>query len=106
MGTLRYLAERLIGRAEADGKLTGLEGEGAPLPPQEGGAFVDPVEATGFRIMAREGALPPEVVLKKQAIALRQRLATETAPEARKRVMAELADIEMRLAMRMEARRR
>ncbi|KIT16661.1 DUF1992 domain-containing protein [Jannaschia aquimarina] len=106
MGTLRYLAERLIGRAEAEGDLRGLKGEGQPLPQPEGGAFVDPVEAAGFRIMAREGALPPEVILAQQANALRAELKDESDPEARKALMRRLADIEMRRAMRMEGRRR
>ena len=105
MSTLRYLAERLIGRAEAAGDLRGLAGEGRPLPEAEGGAHVDPVEAAGFRIMAREGALPPEVVLAKQAQALRAELAAAEGEAARKAVMARLADVEMRRAMRMEARR-
>ena len=106
MSTLRYLAERLIGRAAAEGALTGLEGEGKPLPETEGGAHVDPVEAAGFRIMAKEGALPPEVVLAQQAQALRRELATAEDAATRKALMARLADIEMRRAMRMEARRR
>ena len=106
MGTLRYLAERLIGRAEAEGGLRGLRGEGRPLPRPEGGAHVDPVEAAGFRIMAKEGALPPEVVLAQQAQALRAELAATADEGDRKAVMARLADVEMRRAMRMEARRR
>ena len=106
MNALRYLTERLIGRAVEDGSLSGLAGEGKPLPEPEGGAFVDAAEATGFRIMAREGALPPEVVLSKQATALRRDLAATDDPDARKRLMGRLADIEMRRAMRMEARRR
>ena len=105
-GALRYLTERLIGRAAEDGSLQGLEGEGKPLPQAEGGAFVDATEAAGFRIMAREGALPPEVVLAKQAQALRRQLAGEADEAARKRIMARLSDVEMRRAMRMEARRR
>ena len=106
MGPLRHLTERLIGKAVEDGSLQGLAGEGKPLPQAEGGAFVDATEAAGFRIMAREGALPPEVALMKDAQALRRALAAEDDPDARKRLMARLADIEMRRAMRMEARRR
>ena len=106
MGALRYLAERLIGRAEAEGALTGLAGEGRPLAAPEGGAHVDAIEAAGFRIMAREGALPPEVILARQAQALRAELAATEGEDARKALMGRLADVEMRRAMRMEARRR
>ncbi|UWQ22672.1 DUF1992 domain-containing protein [Jannaschia sp. W003] len=106
MKALAFLTERLIARAEAQGDLRGLEGEGKPLPPAEGGAYVDPIESAGFRMMAREGALPPEVVLAKQAAALREELKATEGEAERRALMTRLADIEMRRAMRMEARRR
>ena len=62
-------------KAEAEGKLSGLAGEGAPLPERPGDAFVDPGDAIGFRIMAEAGVLPEEIELKKQAMAQRERLA-------------------------------
>jgi hypothetical protein len=103
---LDRIAERRMLKARAEGKLSGLEGEGRPLPDRTADAFVDPGEAVGFRIMAEAGALPGEIALKKQAAAQRARLAALTDPQNRKVAMAELARIEMRQAMAEEARRR
>ena len=104
MRALLFLTERLISKAEAAGELRGLAGEGRPLPALDGHA--DAAEQAGFRMMAREGALPPEVVLGREAHALRQELARTEGEAPRRRVMARLADVEMRRAMRLEARRR
>ncbi|RME13997.1 MAG: DUF1992 domain-containing protein, partial [Alphaproteobacteria bacterium] len=46
------LTEQQIRRAEAEGKLSGLAGEGKPLPERPGDAFIDPGDAIGHRIMA------------------------------------------------------
>jgi hypothetical protein len=55
--------------------------------------------------MAEAGVLPKEIILKKQAQALREKLAGLTDEGARKDAMAELARLEMRQAMAEEARR-
>jgi hypothetical protein len=62
---LDRIAERWMRKAEAEGKLSDLAGEGAPLPDLPGDAFVDPGDAIGFRIMAEAGVLPEEIVLTK-----------------------------------------
>ncbi|QXT40668.1 DUF1992 domain-containing protein [Gymnodinialimonas ceratoperidinii] len=99
------LAERHIRKAEAEGKLRGLAGEGKPLPRPEEAAFVDASEAAGFRLMAEHGALPEELVLRRQRDAARD--ACAHASEAEKTpAMARLAEAEMKLAMAMENRRR
>ncbi|MDP1667926.1 DUF1992 domain-containing protein [Phaeovulum sp.] len=105
MGSDR-MAERRMLKALAEGKLTGLAGEGKPLPDHPGDAFISAGDAVGFRIMAEAGVLPEEILLKKQAEVQRARLATLTDPEARKAAMAELANIEMRRAIAEEARRK
>lgn len=105
MSWLDRIAERRMRLAEAQGKLRGLDGEGQPLPERPGDALIDAGDAVGFRVMAEAGALPEEIVLKKQAAAQREVLAGLTDPEARKAAMAELARIEMRQAMAEEARR-
>jgi len=92
-------------KALAEGKLSGLEGEGKPLPDHPGDAYVSAGDAVGFRIMAEAGVLPEEIVLKKQAAAQRALLATLTDPARRKEAMAELARLEMRRAIAEEARR-
>ncbi|MBW6506035.1 MAG: DUF1992 domain-containing protein [Rhodobacteraceae bacterium] len=99
------IAERRMLKALAEGKLSGLQGEGKPLPDHPGDAFISPGDAVGFRIMAEAGVLPEEIVLKKQAAAQRAHLATLTDPAARKTAMAELARLEMRRAIAEEARR-
>lgn len=106
MSWLEKMAERRMLRARAEGKLSGLEGEGKPLPDRTGDAFIAPGDAVGFRIMAEAGVLPEEILLKKQAAAQRAYLATLADPVARKVAMAELARLEMRQAIAEEARRR
>jgi hypothetical protein len=100
------LAERRMLKARAEGKLSGLEGEGAPLPDRPEAAFVDPGEAVGYRIMAEHGALPEEITLKKQVAEAKTRHAAATTDDDRRRAMAELAEAEMKLAIAVEARRR
>lgn len=105
MSWLSRLAERQIQKARLKGELQGLSGEGKPLPDRTGDAFVSPGDAVGFRIMAEAGVLPEEIVLKKEAARLREVLAGLLDEAARKAVMAELAQVEMRQAMAEEARR-
>lgn len=106
MSWLSRLAERRMLLARAQGKLSRLEGEGKPLPDRTADAFVDPGEAVGFRIMAEAGALPEEIVLKKRLAEARARLAATEGAEARRAAEREVAELEMRLAMAEEARRR
>ena len=97
------LAERQILKARASGALDNLKGAGEPLPPDTG---ADAATAAGFRMMAEAGALPGEIGLRKQIEARRRDLAAVTDAEARKTLLAELADLEMRLAIEEEIRRR
>jgi hypothetical protein len=105
MSWLSRLAERQMQKARLAGQMQGLEGEGKPLPDRPGDAFVSPGDAVGFRIMAEAGVLPQEIVLKKEAARLRAVLAATQDPDARRRVMAELAQVELRQALAEEARR-
>ncbi len=106
MSWLTRLVERQIEKAKARGALSGLAGEGRPLPDRPGDAFVSAGDAAGFRIMAEAGVLPEEIVLRKEIEAAKSRLAGLTEPAARKAAMAELAELEMRHAIAAEARRR
>lgn len=105
MSWFNKLTERQIAKARATGALSGLQGEGKPLPDRQGDAFLSPGDAMGFRIMAEAGVLPREIVLKKQADAQRAHLATLTDETERRAAMAELARIEMLQAIAAEARR-
>ena len=106
MSWIERLAERRMLAALAKGELSNLEGEGKPLPDRTGDAFVSAGEAVAFRIMAEAGALPPEITLKKAADAQRAVLATLTDPDARKAAIKELAMIELRRELAIEARRK
>lgn len=103
--SLQQMTEQRIAAAAARGELTGLVGEGAPLPERPGDALVDAGEAVAYRMMAEAGALPEEFRLKAQADAARQ--AVQDAPAAERRAaMAKLAELEMRHAIAREARQK
>lgn len=106
MSWLSRLAERQIQKARLKGDLQGLEGEGKPLPDRPGDAFVSAGDAVGFRIMAEAGVLPEEITLKKQVAAKMEELAALTDDAARRKAMAELAELQMKQAMAEEARRK
>lgn len=97
------LAERRIRKAEAEGQLSDLRGQGKPLKPAGHGDFA--AEA-GFRIMAEAGALPREIELKKALKSAAGRLQNRTDPDARREAMAEFARIERELSIQIEARRK
>lgn len=103
MGWLEQIAERMMLKARAEGRLQGLAGEGHPLPPR---AAETDATAAGFRIMAQAGVLPEEVVLKKQVIAAQARLAGMPEGPGRAALLAEIARLQMRQAIAEEARRR
>ncbi len=97
------LAERQILKAQAEGQLSNLKGAGKPLPPAGDG---DAAEAAGFRTMAEAGALPLEIELRKAVEAQRARLREATDRYERKRLMADLAALQLKLAIQEEARRK
>ncbi|MDD9921153.1 MAG: DUF1992 domain-containing protein [Boseongicola sp.] len=100
------LIERRILKARAEGQLEKLKGEGEPLPDRPGDAFVDPGLAAGYRAMAEAGVVPEEFRIKEQVKAAKAELSQLTDKEARKQAMAKLADLELRLAIAQEARRK
>lgn len=100
------LIERRILKARAEGQLQNLPGEGQPLPDRPGDALVDPGLAAGYRIMAENGVLPEELQLQKRLAAAKSELRDVTDPAKRKVVMGRVADLEMRLNIAQEARRR
>ncbi|MCV3272562.1 DnaJ family domain-containing protein [Roseobacter sinensis] len=106
MGSFRSLVERQIAKARAAGGLSGLKGEGQPLPDRP----VEPSEqvatSAAMRIMAEAGALPEEFALKKQLDAARRAYAQAPDHRARQAAMAALADLELRYEIAREARRK
>ncbi|WP_027259625.1 DUF1992 domain-containing protein [Leisingera aquimarina] len=101
----RNLIERQLAKAQAEGQLQGLEGEGKPLPDRSSEAHVDAGLAAGMRIMAQAGVVPEEFTLKDQLAAARREYAGLADPEARKAAMARISDLEMRYNMARDARK-
>ena len=102
--SLRTLIERQMARAERAGKLSGLRGEGKPLPPRA--AETDAGLAAGMRIMAEAGVVPEEFTLQKQLDAARAAYASLRDPDERKAALRAISDLEMRTNMAREARRK
>ncbi|MCO5133054.1 MAG: DUF1992 domain-containing protein [Phyllobacteriaceae bacterium] len=96
------IADQLIENAMEQGAFDNLPGEGKPLPPPPPG---DPIEAFGFQLMARAGAVPAEVQLKKEILRHTERLRTLAQGPDKLEAMQTLANLHMRLAMMLEGRR-
>ncbi len=100
------LVERQIQKALAEGKLSGLKGEGKPLPDRSGEAFTDMASAVAVRIMAEAGALPEEFKIKKLLEAAKQSYREAEGNDAKHIAMALIADLQQRYNIAVEARRR
>ncbi|WP_237151572.1 DnaJ family domain-containing protein [Oryzibacter oryziterrae] len=97
------LAERQILKAQMEGQFDNLKGAGKPLDLDESAGSAD---AVGFRIMAEAGVVPREVALLK---AVEQQTAVwrdAVGEDERKREARKLAELQLRLDIEQEARRR
>jgi len=101
---LERLIERHILKARAQGQLTGLAGEGKPLPEHPEAAVIDAGEAVAYRMMAEAGALPREIELGREITKVREDLALASSDDERKRLMVRLSDLSLRQAIEKEAR--
>lgn len=106
MRAFRELIERQFARARARGLLTGLMGEGKPLPDRRPETAQEAATSAGFRMMAEAGVLPEEFDLKKQLDAARAALLACHEEASRKAAMARVAELEMRVNIAVEARRK
>lgn len=106
MSWIDKLAERRMLAALAKGELSGLEGEGKPLPDRTGDAFVSAGEAVAFRIMAEAGVIPEEIRLKKECDAQRLAMVGMSDTGALQASQKKLAELEMLRGMAIEARRK
>lgn len=104
--SLTKLVERQIQKALAEGKLSGLSGEGKPLPDRSGEAYLDMATAVAARIMAEAGALPEEFRLKKLLDAARETYRAAKSPDERQVAMGVVAKLEQDYNIAVEARRR
>lgn len=100
------LAERQILKAQAEGQLDGLEGSGKPLPHRPGEALIDAADAVGHRIMAEAGAVPQEITLRKALAEARAAWQAAGTPDDKAACMREIADLELRYSIAVEARRK
>ncbi|MDR5654549.1 DUF1992 domain-containing protein [Ruixingdingia sedimenti] len=96
------MAERQIRKAQAEGQFDNLKGAGKPLDMSGDGS----ADAVGFRIMAEAGALPREIELRKAVEEQTRILHAAPDEETRRREMKKLADLQLRLDIEQEARRR
>ncbi|ETD89900.1 DUF1992 domain-containing protein [Rhodobacter capsulatus] len=97
------MAERQILKAQAEGQFENLRGAGKPLNMDDNAGSSD---AIGFRIMAEAGALPREIELRKAVEAQTEKLRAAPTEEDRRREARVLADLQLRLDIEAEARRR
>lgn len=102
--SFRSLTEQQIRKALAEGQLSGLSGEGRPLPDRSGVADMATEVAT--RIMAEAGALPEEFKLKKALEAARAAYGSAGTEVERRLTMALISDLELRYNIATEARRK
>ena len=96
------LAELRMRQAAKNGELDGLPGEGKPLHHKSAAT----VEAFGYGSMASSGVLPEEIELKKAIEQQKTVIAGLSEGAARKDAMKKLAELQMRLSMQEEARRK
>lgn len=103
--SLQRLVEQQIAKAMAEGQLTGLDGEGKPLPDRSVEATGDATTAIAMRIMAEAGAVPEEFKWKKALDAARDTYADAVTEAEKRAAMALIAELEMRYHIAVEARR-
>ena len=103
--SLQRLIEEHIAKAIAEGQLTGLDGEGKPLPDRSGEATGDTTTAIAMRIMAEAGAVPEEFKWKKALDAARATFAEASSEEEKRAAMALIAELDLRYNIAVEARR-
>ena len=97
------IAQRAIDKAAAEGKLSGLAGEGRPLDPERLRESADDVL---HRMMADGGFLPPEIQLAKDAAAKRAVLDQIEDEGERTKLRKQIALMELKRAMAAEQRSR
>lgn len=104
MDGLARLAERRMLAAQAEGKLSNLAGEGKRLPDHPEEAYIDPLEAVGFRMMHEAGFVPQELELGRQLAEAKEAYAATYNAEEREALMKRIADLEMRRNVAKETR--
>lgn len=97
------IAQRAVDKAAAEGKLSGLAGEGRPLDPER---LRETAEDVLHRMMADGGFLPQEVTLARDIEAKRGVLAQIEDEAERKALQRQIALMEMKRNIAIDARRK
>ncbi|MGZ5181639.1 MAG: DnaJ family domain-containing protein [Ramlibacter sp.] len=106
MPTLDDEIARHLAQAAASGELRAARGYGRPLPQDEGWDATPEALRMPFKILRDAGCVPPEVTLFRERADLRASLEASADPVERQRLQARLAELEQKLALRLEALRR
>lgn len=101
---LDRLSEQQIQSAIRRGEFDKLKGAGKPF--SESQIANASVEGFGYKTMADAGVVPDEIKIKKEIARLMPELTGEADPEKCKTLMAELADLQTRLGILEEARKK
>src|SRR4051794_21088288 len=106
MPTLDDEIARHLAEAAASGELRAARGYGQPLAEVEGWNATPEALRMPFKILRDAGFAPPEVALFHERADLRARLEAATDAVGRQHLQQELAALEQKLALRLEALRR
>lgn len=106
MSKFRNLVEQQIAKTRASGGLSGLEGDGKPLPDRPVETSEQAAVSSGMRIMAEAGVLPEEFAIRRELEAARAVCVEAKTEEEKKAAMAKLAGLELRYNIAREARQK
>ncbi len=98
---LSSLIDQIVQSAERRGDFDDLPGAGKPLPHLD-----NPQNAVLSRMMKEADAKSPVVILRQQILASQARLRALKDADARKDEMHHLSELQMKLAIEMEAFRK
>lgn len=94
---------RKLAQAHASGELKSAKGYGQPLADPEGWSDTPDEFRMGFKILKDAGFYPPEVELMRRRSELRAALAVADESSERTQLAAELASLDQRISVRLEA---
>jgi len=97
---------RHLREAAASGELAGIEGYGKPLPEVPGWDATPDELRMPFRILKNAGHAPPEIELFHQRAELVAALEATSDPAEQHALRGRLAELQQKIAVRLEALRR
>lgn len=106
MATIDEEIARALRESQASGELQSAPSWGKPLAADEGEQATPLELRMPFKILKNAGFAPPEVGAFAELAALREQLAATAEPAAAQALQQRIADLEQRLALRLEGLRR